>query len=264
METLKDLVAAAREYKGTVLSVADRSAPYTYDDFVPNVWKAGNLLGHYGVHPGATVTVAPGPKEAGPEDEIGRIDAADPVLSVLGGTLVNATVRLTPVEPIDSRVLLAPAGWSDRFETGPSCSILAYGGPPEDPAVRHFEEEMWSENPIEPPEQVASEDPALVDESGEYSHGTLVSGAERIAEEYDLGAESTVVFDAPLSEPGAVVAGILAPVFAGAQVELTTDADTASELGAGDLLVTAADGTEESNAVNAAQVTRSLRDTRRA
>jgi hypothetical protein len=264
METLKDLVAAARDHDGTVLAVAGRSAPYTYDDFVPNVWKAGNLLGHYGVHPGATVSVAPGPKDAGPEDDVGWIDAADPILGVLGGTLVGATVDCSPDEPVESRVLLLPAGWSERFETGPSCSVLAYGGPPEDPAVRHFEEELWSENPIEPPEAVDPDDPALADEEGHFTHADLVETAQKIVAEHGLDEESTVLFDASLSEPGALVAGILAPVVAGACVHLPvagSDVDAGEEV---DLLVTADETTADSGVVQVADLTRSMRDTRRA
>lgn len=265
METLKDLVATASEFDGTVLEVAGRSAPYTYDDFVPNVWKAGNLLGHYGVHPGATVSVAPGPKDADPDGPVGRIDAADPVLGVLGGTLVGATVDLSPDEPVDSRVLLVPAAWSDRFETGPSCSVLAYGGPPTDPAVRHFEEELWSENPTEPPERVDATDPALADEDGLFTHGALVEAAEDVVAEYDLDEESTVLLDAPLSEPGALVAGILAPVAAGARIELpAAETDREDDRKEGRLLVTAGDTAADAGVVQAARLTQSMRDTRRA
>jgi len=263
METLKELVATASEHDGTVLEVAGRSAPYTYDDFVPNVWKAGNLLGHYGVHPAATVTVAPGSKEAGPDDPVGRIDAADPVLGVLGATLVGATVDLTPTEPVDSRVLLLPAGWSERFETGPSCSVLAYGGPPTDPAIRHFEAELWSENPTEPPERVGPDDPALADGDEAFTHETLVETAERVVDEHDLNEGSTVLLDAPLSTPGALVAGVLAPIAAGAEISVP-----AAEGGANpdieNVAIRVTESTTEAGVVSAAQLTRSMRDTRRA
>ena len=57
MATLKTLVADSREFEGPVVQIPTRKTPYTYSDFAPNVWKSGNLLGHYGVHPGAEVTV---------------------------------------------------------------------------------------------------------------------------------------------------------------------------------------------------------------
>lgn len=264
METVKELVAAATDHEGTVLDVAGRSAPYTYGDFVPNVWKAGNLLGHYGVHPGASVTVAPGPKEPDPTGPLGRVDAGEPVLGVLGGVLVGATVRLEPIEPVDSRVLLAPANWGDRFDTGPSCSVLAYGGPPTDPAVRHFEEELWSENPTEPPEQVDAADPALADGEATFDHGELVAAAEEVVADHGLSSSSTVTLDAALSEPGAVVAGVLAPLVAGACVRLPVESppETATQTDTA-LLVTDRD-TEADGVVRAARLTQSMHDTRRA
>jgi hypothetical protein len=64
MATLTDLVADSRSSEGPVVEIPGRKTPYTYTDFAPNVWKSGNLLGHYGVHPGAEVTVLAGPKHA--------------------------------------------------------------------------------------------------------------------------------------------------------------------------------------------------------
>jgi len=159
-ETLKELVAAAKEREGTVLDAAERSAPYSYREFATNCFKAGTLLGHYGVHPGAAVTVAVGPKEAPVDggadapcrgdDVMGYFDAADPLLAIFGGASVGAAVDVTPMEPVESRALVAPA-WRS-YETAPRCSTLAYGGPPDDPAVAHFEAELWSENPTAPPD----------------------------------------------------------------------------------------------------------------
>jgi len=128
--------------------------------------------------------------------------------------------------------------------------------------VRPFEEELWSENPIEPPEEVDAADPAVADEGGTFTHGALVEAADRIVAEHALDEDSTVLLDAPLSEPGALVAGILAPIAAGARVELPA-ADAEKKGGAADLLVTATE-TESSGVVRPAQLTRSMRDTRRA
>ncbi|MFW5974252.1 MAG: hypothetical protein ACOCPZ_02595 [Natrialbaceae archaeon] len=255
METLKDLVAACRDAAGPVVETAGRTAPYTYEEFVPNVWKAGNLLGHYGVHPGAEVTVVVGPKTATPEDESRRIDAADPLFAILGATLVGAAVRLEPVEPVDSRALVLPAGWADRYETTARCSRLAYGGPPTEADVAHFEEELWSENPIEPPERVDASDAALVDGEGEYSHGDLLAVADEVVGEYDLATGDRVAFDAPVTEVGAVVA---LPAVARAGATLSV-----GEAG-GDLTVTDAENGGGEGELTVAALTASLRDTRRA
>lgn len=256
MESLKDLVAACRDADGTVIETPARTAPYTYDDVVPNVWKSGNLLGHYGVHPGASVTVLAGPKDADADDQRRRADAADPVLALVGATLVGATVELDATEPVESRALVLPAGWTDRYDLTPQCTQIAYGGPPEKPDVVHFEQEMWSENPIEPPERVESADPALRDDDGTYSHGDLLSVATELVEKYDLDADSRVVLAAPLVEVGAVVP-ILATLAAEATLELREDVGEAD----GDLLVSD-EATE--NAVGVADLTARLRDTRRA
>ena len=260
MESLKDLVAACRGVDGNVIETPARTAPYTYDDFVPNVWKSGNLLGHYGVHPGASVTVLSGPKEAGPDDQSRRADAADSVYAAIGATLVGATVELEPTEPVESRALVLPAGWTTRYELTPQCTQIAYGGPPEEPDVVHFEQEMWSENPIEPPEQVASDDPAVVDETGAYSHGALLSAADDLVSEYDLDADSTVGLDAPLLEVGAFV-----PVFGTLAAEATLQLRQGDEEGSEAPSLRVTEGSTESDReVSVSDLTGRLRDTRRA
>jgi len=262
MATLKTLVADSREFAGPVVQIPDRKTPYTYSDFAPNVWKSGNLFGHYGVHPGAEVTVVAGPKEQDGDGEgtPGRIDSADPIFAILGATLVGATVRLQPVEPVDSRALVCPAAWIDRYDTEPSCSIIAYGGPPEDASIVHFETEMWSENPTEPPESVAADDPAVRTADGTYSHENLVDVATAIAGEHDLGPDDRVVLDAPLTEAGALVAGVLTPLSVGATVTVGS-ARSGHDTG---LVVTAERGEQQENTVQVRAVTERLRDIRRA
>lgn len=261
METLKDLVADCRGAGGAVIETAARTAPYTYDEFVPNVWKSGNLFGHYGGHPGAEITVVAGPKNATSEETSQRIDAAEPLFAVLGATLLGATVRLQPVEPVESRALVLPAGWVDRYEITPQCTRIAYGGPPTEPDVVHFEEEMWSENPIEPPERVEADDPALIDDSGSYSHRELLVTAEELVTEYDLDAGSTVGLDGPVTEPGAVVA-LLAALLAEATLVLV-ESESERETAETDLLVTAVES-EQERAERIEMLTERLRDTRRA
>lgn len=258
MKTLKDLVAACRDASGTVIETPARTAPYTYDDFVPNVWKSGNLLGHYGVHPGGSVTVVTGPKDVDAGGTDRRADAADPVLAIVGATLVGATVELEPTEPVESRALVLPAGWTERYELTPQCTQIAYGGPPEEADVVHFEQEMWSENPIEPPERVAPEDPAVLEEGMEISHADLLSVATDLVEEFDLDDESRVVLDAPVTEAGAIVP-LLSTLAAEATLELRQSGGARAD---GDLIVS--EESTEKDVLGVPDLTQRLRDTRRA
>ena len=287
--TLKELIADAKKREGTVLDAAGRSAPYSYREFATNCYKAGNLLGHYGVHPGATVTVAVGPKEApgdsgaddgetndgetsdgetsdggSGEDAIGFLGAAEPLLAILGGASIGATVDVTPAAPVESRALVAPA-WRSS-ETAPRCSTLAYGGPPEDPAVAHFEAELWSENPTAPPEHVDPEDPALRADGETFTHETLLAVAENVVADHGLDDTSQVMLSARLIDPGALVAGVLAPLSVGATVVLPDGADDGGQTeGTEPALWVVADGGEnDSTAVRAGDITASLRGTDRA
>jgi len=226
METVADLVAAGRERDGVVLSVPGRTTDYHYDDFCTSVWKSGNLLRHYGLRAGATATVAVGPKEpdTGPEGVLGWLDSADPLLGILGAAQLGATVDLDPTADtvVESRVFVLPAGWAGEYEAAPGTSLVAYGGPPEETGVVHFERERWSENPMQPPDPPGAGDDLLAG----YTHGALVGAAERVAEEHGLGEGDRVALAAPLAGTGATVAGalaagVLAPMLAGAAVVAT-------------------------------------------
>jgi len=242
METLADLVAAGRERDGTAVEVAGRTTPYSYREFCTNVWKAANLLGHYGVHPGGDVAVVPGRKEAesdGWPEQRGFVDSADPLLALLGGTLPGATVTATPDQPVESRALVLPAGWWAQYETTPRCSALAYGGPPEDPQLAHFEAERWSENPTKPPEQVDPATPALRVDGATHSHGELLAAATTVTDRHGLDEASRVGLTAPVDAPAALVAGVLAPLSVGGTVVLAPDA---AALDSADVTLAVTDG----------------------
>lgn len=260
MDTLKALVSAGRERDGTAIEIADRVAPYSYDKFCTNAWKAGNLLGHYGAQSVGELAVAVGPK-TGAKAPVGTVDAAAPLLAVLGGTLLGATVDVRPGPAIETRTFVYPAGWGDNYEIPPECTRLAYGGPPEDPSVVHFEREAWSENPIEPPEPVGSDDDALRVDGATYTHETLLDGAADVADRYDIDDEDRVVLAADATEPGALVAGVLAPLSVGATVVVAKQ-DDGTAVADGDVVVT--DEADGDRIVSAASVRRSLRDTHRA
>lgn len=273
-ETLKGLVAAGREREGTALAVADRPAPYSYRELCTNAWKAANLLGHYGVHSVGELAVEVGLKtteteEHSPTNPVqnrrGELDAAEPLLAVLGGAILGASVDLTPEEPVDTPVLVAPADW-DIGRTK-SCTRLSYGGPPTDPAVAHFERSVWSENPIEPPERVDPGDEALKFDGETWTHEELLAVVTDLVDDHDIAADSRVVLAADLTEPGGFVAGVLAPLAVGATVVVPGSRPAADLDGAarneetGDVVVTA-ENVGESH-LPASDVTRSMRDVRR-
>ncbi|MEF8887397.1 MAG: hypothetical protein V5A30_06280 [Haloarculaceae archaeon] len=226
METVADLVGAGRDRDGVVLSVPGRTTDYRYDDFCTSIWKSGNLLRHYGLRAGATATVAVGPKDpaGGPGEALGWLDSADPLLGLLGAAQLGATVDLDPPADaaVEGRAFLLPAAWVGDYEAAPGTSVVAYGGPPEDSGVVHFERERWSENPMQPPDPPAGGDSLL---SG-YTHGDLLSAARQVAEEHGLDEADRVALAAPLTGSGrrvagALAAGVLAPMVAGAAVVAT-------------------------------------------
>lgn len=223
MKTLKSLVAAGREREDVALDAADRAAPYSYREFCTNAWKGANLLGQYGAHPGSEIAVLVGPKAttAGERtDHEGVVDAAEPLLGILASTLVGATARLGFDPAANPRALVLPWGWYETVAVDPSCSVLAYGGPPEEPSVAHFEAELWSQNPMEPPEPVEGETDAIAVGERTATHREVLADAERVVDAYDLSETSHVGLARPLDGYWALVAGVLAPLSVGATIQL--------------------------------------------
>ena len=247
MNTVSELVANARKRESPLIHIAGRRTPYTSREFCTNCWKAGNLLGHYGVHPGSDVAVVFGPKldssGVGCDDETptteGTINSADPLLAVIGATLIRARANLTPETPVDARALVRPAGdgWAGQYPTTARCSQLAYGEPSTQPSVVHFEAKLWSQNPTQPPEAVSPEMPALSANANTYRHGQLLTATEHVIEEWALDSSARIAFPADptnpdtlladFREPGAVVAGVLVPLYCGGTVTIgSTDEAT--------------------------------------
>ncbi len=224
MDTLVEVLAQVRGREGAAFEAPGRRTPTSHGEFATSAWKAGNLLRHYGVRPGSRVALAVGPKDPESGAETGRLGPApDPLFGLLGGAAAGATVDLTPDPPVETRALLAPDPWLDRYEVAPGCSVLAYGGPPDRPEVAHFERERWSENPTEPPATVGPADPVLRVDGSEYSHAGLLAAARDVVGGYGLEAGDSVVVDAPLTGAGAVVSGVVAPLVAGATVRPAGD-----------------------------------------
>lgn len=222
IETVRDVVARTLEREGTAILAPSRATDYGAREFATGVWKSANLLAHYGVGPDRPVAVAVGPKSPPAGADPGWLGAAvDPLLAILGGMTLGGPVELAtdPRTRVDAPAFVAPTSWLDRFETAPGTAVVAYGGPPEDPRVAHFERERWSENPTEPPEPLAPDRPALRSASGQLSHADLLAAARAVVAAGDLDGASRVEVAVRIDGPGAFVAGVLAPLVAGVPLQ---------------------------------------------
>lgn len=225
MDVLGDLIGPERRSDQLVYErPGDRSRSYSYASFCTDAWKAGNLLRHYGVREGATVGVLDGPKAPADTDDRTGTPVPESLLALFGATLLGANVLFDPGREPDVRALIGPAAWLDRYELPPGSKALAFGGPPDDPTVAHFERELWSENPIPFPEAVDPDATALRPEHDEISHRSLLTAAREAVDDYGLTDEHRVAVDAALSDPGTVVAGVFAPMLAGGTVVVSDDA----------------------------------------
>jgi hypothetical protein len=203
-----DLVARDRRTDDPLVRFdAGKTDLYTSHKFCTDAWKAANRFRYDGLGPGTTVGIADDP-------------VPPALLSFFGAALLGATARFAPPTETDVRLLVASAGDADAWDLPPGSTRIAYDGPPEDPAVAHFERDIWSENPTMPPAEPEPDDPVLATADETFAHETLLTAAERVVAEYDLTAEDSVAVRASLTEPGTVVAGLLAPLAVGAAVFL--------------------------------------------
>jgi len=207
MDVLGDLVARDRLDADSVLEVVgDPPRSYSYRRFATTAWKTGNFLRHLGVREGSTVAVTDDP-------------APEPLLTLFGAALLGAQVRFDPPAGPDCRVLVAPTPAVSRYDLPPGARHVGYGPRPTDPTVTHFGTDVWSENPAFPEtDVVAPEDAVLVTDDGRYTHADLLAAAETVVDRHDLHAGQSVAVRASLAEPGAVVAGVVAPLLVGATI----------------------------------------------
>jgi len=223
-EVLGDLVAPSRRRDAPAYRHAEEPARcWSYETLCTTTWRTANLLRLYGVHTGATVGIVDAPKEPGATADDGR-DPATPIPEVigalLGAGLLGAVVEFDPDPDFEGAALLCPAAVAAEAGVGPECTVLAYGGPPADPSVVHFEEEVWSETPIAPPESVRPDADVLAAGRDRFDHATLLGAAAGFADEQGLDDGDTVAVDASLAEPGTVVAGVIAPLLVGAAIQV--------------------------------------------
>ncbi|MFD1513532.1 hypothetical protein [Halomarina rubra] len=210
MDVLGDLVARSRRSADDALLVPALGRTYDYRRFCTNAWKVGNFLRHLGVRGGRDVAL------------VGR-GRPEPVLSLYGAALLGATVSFDPpaTVPTETRALVTPTDRLGDYAVDAVTKRVAYGDAPEDPDVAYFERDVWSENPTEPPDRVEPDGAALRGADGRtYTHREVLDAAARVAEEWHLGPEDSVAVRAPLSEPGTVVAGLVAPLLVGGSILL--------------------------------------------
>jgi non-ribosomal peptide synthetase component F len=221
MATLADLATRSpdRHPEATALrSAGDPGREYDYRRLRTDARKTGNFFAHKGIRHGRTLGVAADP-------------VPETVLSVLAAGLLGAVVRLDPPREFEGRAVVAPADRVGAYELPAGGQRIGYGGPPEDPAVFHFEEEMWSENPTFPPSDAASDDPILATAEGSVTHREVLDAAEAVVEKLELRPGDVVALRAPLSVPGTVAAGVVAPLLSGSTVLLPDGDDPESEVG---------------------------------
>ncbi|WP_135533648.1 hypothetical protein [Halostella pelagica] len=210
METLDDLVARDRRSEATALSIAD-GPTYDYHRFCTTAWKTGNFLRHQGVRESVTVFVA--------DDETPQALLSFFGTALLGGvTLFDSVSRWNDGEASDLQALVLPGADADDAAVPAGTNRVGYGTEPSDPAVAHFERDVWSENPSFPPVERDPTAPVLTTGDATYSHRDLFEAAERIVDGYELTADDRVAVRAPLSDPGTVVAGVVAPLLVGGAI----------------------------------------------
>lgn len=213
MDTLRGLLARERRSERIVLHDATTGREYDARRLLTNAWKTGNFLSHCGVRGGHTVAV------------VGRTPEA--LLGFLGAASLGAIIHFEPSTATDVRALIAPTEDIDEFELPPGGTRIAYGDPPDDAHVEHFERDVWSENPTLAPASVAPADPVLVADGAEFTHAEVLAAAEEAIESVDMKEGETVAVRASLSRPGTVAAGVVAPLLAGAIITLPDDGTVA-------------------------------------
>ena len=209
---LGDIVPRDRRTAGLALRARASGRTYSYRDFITTSYKAGNVLRHLGVRPGDGVRIA---SERVPE----------PVLTFYGAAQLGAVTHFGADGQDTPRVTVVPAAREHEFDRPPGHSLTVYNDPPEDPSVTHWETEVWSENPAVHPVAVEGADPLFTAADRTYTHAETLEAATRAVDTAGIDPGTEVALRGPLTEPAVVVAGLVAPVLAGATIVLPDGSD---------------------------------------
>ncbi len=220
MNVLGDAIARDRRSDSTALSAPAVGRRYDYRRFCTSAWKTGNFLRHVGVRNGAGVAIADDP-------------LPEPVLTLYGAASVGAIVSFAPPRAVERevRALVVPAADAERYSFGPETKQVVYGDPPTDPTVSYFERDIWSENPTEPPDHVEADDTLLRTTEDSYTHAETLRAARAVIDRHGIDERDTVAVRGSLAEPTTVIAGLVAPIVAGAELSIGPDAEGALVVG---------------------------------
>jgi acyl-CoA synthetase (AMP-forming)/AMP-acid ligase II len=256
-DVLGDLVARERRRDAVALRVDATGREISYRDFCTTAWKAGHALSHCGVHPGARVALAPDPA---PQPLLTLFGAACLGACVTFDTEATARAVLVPadhegdVERRPGRAVVvygdAPADpgvthwertvWSENPVRPPgerdADEVVLDGEEPRPSSSRTGSDDSEaSETPRAERDdvpQATGRSPVTTGEAGNpgstaYTHREVLAAATRVVDAAGLDADMSVGLRAPLTDPRAVVAGVVAPLSVGGTVVLPEGASDA-------------------------------------
>lgn len=215
---LGDCVARDRRSDRPALRHPGSGRAYDWRRFCTTAWKVGNYLRNEGVREGSVVGIA--------ADRV-----PEPVLTLVGASMLGATVQFDPPETGqqgDLKALVVPTARVEDYDHPPGTRYVAYGDEPTDPSYAYFEREVWSENPTAPPDVVRPGTALLAVDGRTVTHGAVLDAARVVVDGWDLDAETTVAVRGPLTHPGVVAAGIAAPLLVAGEI-LLPDAEAAGD-----------------------------------
>lgn len=221
--TVDELLTGDLDPERTALVDATGRA-FDHHWFCTSAWQSGNFLRHLGVRNGVTVAV----EGEGPLA----------LLAHFGTTMLEATTRFDPPTDLGDvenvRALVAPVSVveSGAYDLPRGTQRVGYGAKPDEPGVHHFDAGIWTENPAFPPLEVDPDTAYLTDGDRTLTHGAALEAARSVVDECGLEAGDRVVVRESLANPGAVVAGVLAPLLVDGVIVLTGEDEASDERGA--------------------------------
>jgi len=218
VEVLESLEPGTSEADdGSAVSLRAGNRSYDPGRFRQTIYKTGNYLRHCGVHEGAVVEMLPDPA---PETVFAML-----ATWLLGGRVAPVPPEVDGPDAADQRdgtvaVRLGPTSELPAQPVEPGCTLLGFGAEPADPSVAYFEREIWSENPFFPETDLPPDRPLFAhDRSTELD--ILLDRATDAADGF--ASTDIVAIRTSLLGPGTAVAGLLAPLLAGATILLPAD-----------------------------------------
>lgn len=205
MDTVVDLLDLPHPDDDLALQMGRRR--YEYHRFRATAYKTANYLRYNGVGPHATVAIL---DERAPETLFG----------VLGAGLLGGSVRIAPDRTVEDAVLFGPTEKLDAYDPAGGCKRIAFGAEPAEPTWAFFEREIWSENPFFPSTDIDGETAFFEG----WSHRDALTAAESVADE--LTTDDVVAIRGSFTDPSVLIAGVVAPLIAGATILLPDSGQT--------------------------------------